>query len=159
MAKFPKFIKFMALHSLYEGVFPKSTVCPSKPRENKHFVGFFFFFAGISRLRRKSLRDKKFVLKSCPLYFRNLHIYIYITFPVLRSERYHNIKGFGELFGNYSARMVGPLLALWLLFITTDESHTSLQAEDTPCQLQQGSVQCWMCFHSWICLQSGVGSW
>ena len=37
---------------------PKSSVCPSKPRESNFFAGISRDFAGISRKRPKSLRKK-----------------------------------------------------------------------------------------------------
>ena len=37
---------------------PKSSVCPSKPRESNFFGGISRDFAGISRKRPKSLRKK-----------------------------------------------------------------------------------------------------
>ena len=39
---------------------PKSSVCPSKPRESNFFGGISRDFAGISRSCPKSLRKKKF---------------------------------------------------------------------------------------------------
>ena len=49
----------------------------------------------------EKFEEKKVCAKSCPLYLDIWHF-------SHRSERYHKIRGFGELFGHYSARMVGP---------------------------------------------------
>ena len=38
---------------------PKSSACPSKPRDTKHFGGISRDFAGISQVRPKSLKRKK----------------------------------------------------------------------------------------------------
>ena len=46
---------------------PKSSVCPSKPRDTKLFGGTSRDFAGISQGRPESLRKKKFVFNSRPL--------------------------------------------------------------------------------------------
>ena len=37
---------------------PRSSICPSKPRETKHLGGISWDFAGISQVRPKSLRKK-----------------------------------------------------------------------------------------------------
>ena len=75
---------------------PKSSVCPSKPRETKLFGGISRDFAGISQGHLKSLR-KMFVFKSRPLTSFNKVQRGRATFVALFGGRERSMSGAQEL--------------------------------------------------------------